>query len=331
MTTGRVATTVAALLVALAALVVASIAIGSNLLGPGETFRALRGAGSPDAVAAVRDIRLPRTVLALVVGAALGAAGALAQGHTRNPLADPTLLGIGAGASFAIVCGIYLADVRTASGYVWFGLAGAFVATLGVAAIAGRGRGTGFVPLALAGAAVTALLTTATSMLVLNDRTTLDVYRRWVAGSLSGRDLGVAVDVAPFLVVGMVLALVNAPGLNALALGRDVAVSLGHHVGRIRLVGLLAIVLLTGGAVAASGPIAFLGLAAPHLARRLTGSDHRRLVPVSALVGALLLLLADVVGRVVITPAELQVGIVLGILGGPVYIAVARRRGVLAL
>jgi iron complex transport system permease protein len=322
----RTAGTLVTLTAVTLVLLVASVGIGSSFLGPAEVWDAVRGVGSPDAVASVRGIRWPRTVLAVVVGAALAVAGTLAQGHTRNPLADPGLLGVAAGASFAVVCGIQLAGVRTASGYVWLALLGAFVATLAVAAVASRGGSLGYVPLALAGAAVTALLVTGTSLLVLNDRTTLDVYRRWVAGSLAGRDLGVAADVAPFLAAGLVLAIVNAPGLNALALGPDVAVAQGHHVTRIRLTGLAAIVLLTGGAVAAAGPIGFLGLAAPHLARRLVGGDFRRLVPVAALLGAAMLLAADVVGRVVMSPAELQVGIVLALAGGPVFIAVARRR-----
>lgn len=322
----RTAGTLLGLAGSVLALVVASIAIGSSLLSPAEVWDALGGHGPAGAVANVRGIRVPRTVLAVVVGAALAVAGTLAQGHTRNPLADPGLLGVAAGASFAVVCGIQLAGVRSASGYVWLALLGAFAATVAVATIAARGGELGHVPLALAGAAVTALLVTGTSLLVLNDRTTLDVYRRWVAGSLAGRDLGVALDVAPFLAAGLVLAAVNAPGLNALALGADVAVAQGHRVTRIRVVGLLAVVLLTGGAVAAAGPIGFLGLGAPHLARRLVGRDFRRLVPVAALIGAALLLAADVVGRLVVTPAELQVGIVLALAGAPAFVAVARSR-----
>ena len=326
MSATRASGAAATLLAVLAVLLVASIAIGSDLLSPAEVWSAVRGTGSVDDISDVRGNRWPRTVLAVLVGAALAIAGTLAQGHTRNPLADPALLGVSAGASFGVVCGIHLADVRSASSYVWLALLGALVATLAVAAIASRGGSLGFVPLALAGAAVTALLVTGTSLLVLNDRTTLDVYRRWVAGSLAGRDLEVALDVAPFLAVGLLLALVNAPGLNALSLGSDVAVSQGHHVTRIRVVGLLAIVLLSGAAVAAAGPVGFLGLAAPHLARRLVGGDFRRMVPVAGLIGAAMLLAADIVGRVVITPAELQVGIVLAIAGGPVFIAVARSR-----
>lgn len=326
----RVAAVVLGLVASVAALGLVSVAVGSAALSPGQVWHALRGTGAPSAVATVRELRLPRTVLGLVVGAALGAAGALAQGHTRNPLADPGLLGIGAGAAFAVVCAITFAGVRTAAGYVWFGLLGAAVATLAVGLVAGRG-GSGVVPLALAGAAVTALLSTGTSLLVLDDRTTLDVYRRWVAGSLSGRDLGVVLDVAPFVVVGLVLAVLNAPGVDALALGGDVAVSLGHRVGWIRVTGLAAVVLLTGSAVAAAGPIGFLGLAAPHLARRLVGPGARALVPVSALVGIAVLLAADVAGRVLVRPAELQVGIVLALAGGPLFVAVARRRQAVSL
>jgi iron complex transport system permease protein len=259
-------------------------------------------------------------------------AGALIQGHTRNPLADPGLLGVNAGAGFLVVIAIYLLGVTSPLGYVWFALVGAFAAGVFVftAGSAGRGGPTP-VTLALAGAAVTALLTALTSAVILLDVDTLDAYRFWVVGSLAGRDLEVAAQVWWLLATGAALALSSAPALNALSLGEDVARSLGYSVGRTRLIGIVAITLLAGTATAMCGPIAFLGLVVPHVVRSLTGPDYRWLLPCSAVAGAVLLILADVIGRVVVRPGELQVGIVLALVGGPFFIALVRRRALAAV
>jgi len=254
------------------------------------------------------------------------------QGHTRNPLADPGLLGVSAGAALAVVVGIYAFGVTTLVGYVWFAFAGAFAASVAVFVLGSLGPGgVSPVSLALAGVAVTALLGALTSAIILVDVSTLDAYRFWSVGALAGRGADVAVEVAPFVVIGLVIGLAGAPGLNLLALGDDVARGLGQNIALIRWSGLVAITLLTGAAVAACGPIAFLGLVVPHIARALTGPDHRWLLPAAGLTGAVLLLVADVVGRVVARPGELQVGIVLALVGAPFFITLVRRRRLVAL
>jgi iron complex transport system permease protein len=318
-------------LVAAAAL--ASIAVGTRSLAPGEVWRALFDDDpTNEAAVIVQQLRVPRTVLGLIVGAALGMSGALMQGHTRNPLGDPGLLGVTAGASLAVVCAIAFFGVGSVSGHVWFAFAGALAGTVLVYAIGSAGRG-GATPitLALAGAALSALLFAMVRAIVVSDTQTLDSFRFWQVGSLAGRGGEVAWQVAPFIAVGVVLALVNAPALNLLGLGEDVARGLGQRIWLARAVGLASITLLCGAATAACGPIAFVGLVVPHVVRALTGPDHRWLVPCSALLGAALLLIADVLGRVVARPGELQVGIVLAVIGAPFFIALVRRRKTMAL
>jgi iron complex transport system permease protein len=249
------------------------------------------------------------------------------QGHTRNPLGDPGLLGVTAGASLAVVLAISLLGVSTPAGYVWFAFAGALAGTVLVYAIGSAGPG-GATPvtLALAGAALSALLYALVRALLVGDSQTLDSFRFWVVGALAGRGADVAWQVAPFIVAGVVLAMTNAPALNLLGLGEDVARGLGQRIWPARVVGLSAITLLCGAATAACGPIAFVGLVVPHVVRAVTGPDHRWLIPGSGLLGAVLLLTADVVGRVVARPGELQAGIVLALLGSPFFIALVRRR-----
>jgi iron complex transport system permease protein len=278
-----------------------------------------------DASTIVHDLRMPRTVLALAVGIALGVAGALMQGHTRNPLADPGLLGVEAGASFAVVLGIYAFGVSSLTGYAWFALAGAGLASVAVFAIGSSKRGPDPVTLVLAGTAVSALLLSLTQGILLRDIDTLDDYRFWAVGSVAGRDMDVFWEVLPFLIVGVVLAAVSASTLNLLQLGDDVAASLGLHPMRHKVVGVLAVMLLTGAATAACGPVGFVGLVVPHVARFFSGVDYRWVIPYSALIGAILVLVTDVIGRVVVRPAELQVGIVMALVGGPAFIYLVRR------
>ncbi|WP_442934273.1 FecCD family ABC transporter permease [Micromonospora sp. CPCC 205539] len=306
--------------------VLLSLGLGAQSLHPGEVWSALVAPDGGDATAVVRELRLPRTVLGVLVGLALGVAGALIQGHTRNPIADPGLLGVSAGASFAVVLGMAVFGVGSLTGYIWFAFAGALAASLVVFGLGATQRG-GPTPvtLALAGMAISALLSSFTSSLLLADSASLNSFRFWVVGSLSGRELDVAGQVAPFIVVGLVLAAINAPALNALGLGEDVARALGQHIGLARTVGITAIMLLTGAATAACGPIGFVGLAVPHLARALTGPDHRWLLPYSAFVGVCVVLLADVAGRLIARPAELQTGIVLAVLGAPFFVYLVRR------
>jgi iron complex transport system permease protein len=234
-----------------------------------------------------------------------------------------------AGASLAVVLAISLLGIGTPAGYVWFAFAGALAGTVAVFLIGSAGRGGGTpVTLALAGAALSALLFAIVRAVLVGDQQTLDSFRFWVVGALAGRGAHIAWQVAPFIVAGLVLAVANARALNLLGLGEDVARGLGQRVWPARVVGLAAVTLLCGAATAACGPIAFVGLVVPHVVRAFTGPDHRWLIPCSALLGAALLLTADVVGRVVARPGELQVGIVLALIGAPFFIALVRRRAV---
>jgi iron complex transport system permease protein len=317
-----------ALLVLTVVACAASIAVGTRPLGLGTVWDALtdRSLRTEEAVI-VWDLRVPRTVLGLMVGAALGVSGALMQGHTRNPLGDPGLLGVTAGASFAVVLAITLLGVGTPSGYVWFAFAGALAGTVAVFVLGSVGRGGGTpVTLALAGSALSALLFALVRALLVSDSDSLDAFRFWVVGALAGRGADVAWQVAPFIAAGLVLALLNAPALDLLGMGEDVARGLGQRVWLARVLGLTAVTLLAGAATAACGPIAFVGLVVPHVVRAFTGPSHRWLVPCSGLLGAVLLIGADVVGRVVARPGELQVGIVLALIGSPFFVALVRRR-----
>jgi iron complex transport system permease protein len=306
----------------------ASIAYGTKSIAPGTVWDALWHYDARlDDHLIVRTLRVPRTIVGIGVGAALGLAGAVMQGVTRNPLADPAILGIESGAALAVVVGIHSFGVGALSGYVWFVFAGAAVASVVVYALGSLGRG-GATPvkLALTGAALAALLSSLTSAILLLDVDTLDQFRFWIVGSLAGRDGAVAAQVAPFLVVGAVLALASGRSLNTLALGDDMARSLGQRVHLARAVAALSVVILCGAATAAAGPIGFVGLTVPHVARAIVGPDYRWILPWSLVLGPTLLLGADVVARLVVRPGELQVGIVTALLGAPFFIALVRRR-----
>lgn len=311
----------------LGVVVVASIAFGAKSIALADVFDALFAFdGSTDHVV-VRSLRVPRTVVGLGVGAALGVAGAVMQGVTRNPLADPGLLGVNAGASLAVVVAIYVFGVTSLTGYVWFAFAGAAAVSVAVYALGALGRdGATPVKLALAGAAVAAFATSITTAVLIVDIATLEQYRFWVVGSIAGRDASIAATVAPFLVLGAVLAFACARSLNSMSMGDDVARSLGVRVGLARGVAAVAVVLLCGAATAAAGPITFVGLTVPHAARAICGPDYRWILPYSAVLAAGLVLGADVIGRLVARPGELQVGIVTALVGAPFFIALVRRR-----
>ncbi|MBR8740868.1 iron ABC transporter permease [Nocardiopsis sp. MG754419] len=310
----------------------ASVLVGARTLDPGAVWLALTSTAGAEADVIVNEIRVPRTVLGLAAGVSLGLGGALMQGHTRNPLGDPSILGVTFGAALFVVLGIALFGVTALHAQAWFAFAGASVAVVLVYAVAAvPGRGPTPVTLALAGTAVSWLAYSVTSGLVLLDQSTMENFRFWRVGSLVGRDPSIIPQMLPVVAVGTVLALANARALNALALGEDTARALGYRVGRERVVGLVAITLLTGITVAACGPIAFVGLIVPHLARGIVGADHRLLLPYSALMGAVLLLTADVLGRFLAPPGELQVGVVLALVGAPFFLHVVRRRKLFTL
>ena len=275
----------------------------------------------------VREMRVPRTLLGLVAGAALGLSGAILQGVTRNPLADPGIMGINAGAAAFIVVGTSIIGAQTVGVYVWFAFAGAAVAVVSVYGIASFGReGATPVKLALAGAAVTASLSSLTSAIVMTNVDALNELRFWQVGSLAGRYMPVFWQTAPFMLVGIVAALSMGRVLNGLALGEDVARALGQRVGLTRLLLFGTVAVLCGAATAACGPIVFVGLVVPHLARMICGPDYRWILAYSLLLSPILLLVADIIGRTIVAPGELQVGVVLGVLGAPAFIALVRYR-----
>jgi iron complex transport system permease protein len=316
----RTAVTVGALVAAAAFAAAGSVLLGSRAISP---VAALDPASTDHAIVVTRATR---TLLALAVGGALGLAGALMQGQTRNPLADPGILGVNAGASFAMVVAISSLGATEMSSYLWFAFGGAAVAMAAVHLVATLGPG-GATPLSLtiAGAAVTAGLTSWTSGVLLADRQTMDIFRFWQVGSVAGRDLDILLAGLPFLLVGAVLGLAAARPLDALALGHDTARGLGRRTGLDRVVVGLAVVLLTGTATALAGPIAFVGLVVPHAVRAVVGGGHVRLLPLSVGFGAVLTTIADTLGRMVLPPTEVQVGIMTAVVGVPVFVWFLRR------
>lgn len=280
----------------------------------------------------IRELRLPRTLLGAVVGLALGLAGALMQALTRNPLADPGILGVNAGAAAAVVTAISFLGLGGFSIYVWFAFAGAGIASVVVYALGASGQG-GASPirLALAGAAINAALGAFTSAVILVDAETFDEYRFWVVGSLASRQIDILYAVLPFMFAGVAVALLLGPALNALALGDETGRALGVSIGRTRVLGALGVTLLCGAATAAAGPIGFIGLTVPHIARSITGPDQRWVLSYSMVLAPALLIAADIAGRVVVRPGELEVGIVTAFIGAPVFIALVRRRRIAQL
>nr|WP_245354490.1 iron chelate uptake ABC transporter family permease subunit [Brachybacterium sacelli] len=322
----------AGLLIGLLSSVVLSLAVGARPLSVAEILNVLRDHGSAEATALLWDYRLPRTLVALLVGAALAVAGGLIQAFTRNPLADPGILGVNAGAAFAVTVAIAALGVVDTSGLIVAALLGAAVASLAVVAIGAGGRGPA-TPLrtTLAGVALAAVLGGVTSGLRLLDPGTFDRFRVWAAGSVAGPDLAQLVSVAPWIGIGLLIALGVTRPLNAIALGEDLAGSLGVRLAPARVLAVGAVTLLAGAATAIAGPISFLGLMVPHAVRWTVGPDQRRILPLSVLGGALLLLVSDVLARVVLPGRELPVGVVTAFVGAPVLVLLVRRRRVSGL
>ncbi|MET7649133.1 iron ABC transporter permease [Streptomyces sp. NPDC005426] len=325
----RRALATAAAVVALLFAVLLSLAVGARSIPPSEVIDALLHGGHSDAAEVIRNMRVPRTLIGLMVGASLALAGTVLQGITRNPIADPGILGISQGASVGVVLAIAYAGIHTLTGYVWFAFAGAAVASVAVYAIASSGRG-GATPvkLALGGAAINALLVSVTMAVLTTKASALDEFRFWQVGSIAGREAQVAQQIWPFLLIGTVLVLCVARGLDALALGEDMAKGLGQKIATVRIVSGIGATVLTGAGVAAAGPIAFIGLAVPHIARAIVGSDHRWVLPMAALIGPVMLLVSDVIGRIVFPPSEVPAGVMTALIGVPFLVTLVRRKAV---
>lgn len=316
---------------ALGALVVVSVMIGSRDVSWADAVAALGGSTNGFDEAAVAK-RIPRTFLAVAVGAALGVSGAVMQGVTRNPLADPGILGVNMGASLAVVTGIAYFGLTSASSFIWVAITGAALAAVFVYVVGSLGRG-GATPLklALAGAATSAALASFVTAIVLPRGDISQSARSWQIGGVGGATWDSISQVLPFLIVGFLISLASAKGLNSLALGDDLAAGLGERVAITRGAAALGAVVLCGAATAVTGPIAFVGLVVPHACRLMFGVDHRWVLPFSAIVGASLLTAADVLGRILTRPSEIDVGIITAIIGAPIFIWIVRRSKVRAL
>ncbi len=323
------------ILLTLAALIflgLLSVWVGTRGIPFSATWHLLWHPDGSEAAIIIHDYRIPRTILGLLVGVALGLSGALMQSLTRNPLADPGLLGVSLGASSGVVVAIAFLGVGSVLGYVWFAFLGAALASVLVYVLGSFGRSLATPDrLVVAGAAVTAVLFALNYAVLLLNPLAFNQFRFWTAGALAGRNMDVVLIVLPFVVVGMLLALGLAPALNALAMGDQMGRALGVNVSRSRALGLLAVILLCGAATAAAGPIGFVGLVVPHVARFVVGADQRLVIAYSMLFAPVLLLGADVLGRVAGAPGEIEVGIVTAVLGAPLFIALCRRRKLVML
>lgn len=332
--TRRLVLVVALLMAALVVLLVASLAIGSRLIPTGTVMDALTNfdPGSDDQLV-IRFSRLPRTLIGVLAGAALGLAGVLTQSLTRNALAEPGTLGVNAGAAVGVIIGLIATGGASIMVYVWFAFAGAALTSVLVHRLGRTGRsGVDPARLVLAGAALSIVLSALTRALILSaDATVYESFRSWATGSLQGRGWESLPVVGTCLVVGLLISLALAGPLDSVSLGTDMATALGVNIRLTWTLANAAIVVLAGGATAACGPIAFIGLASPHIARAVSGPNHRLLLPVSALLAAVLLLLADVIGRIVVFPGEIGAGVMTALIGSPFFIHLVRRGRVVGI
>ena len=316
-----------AVIAGLAVTSLASFMVGANPLPLDAVWSGLWRPDGSEASIIVHTLRIPRTVVGILVGAAFGVSGAVIQALTRNPLADPGILGVNAGAGFAVTLGVGLLGISGITGYIWLAFLGAAGATVLVFMIGSAGRGSASpVTLVLAGVALGAVLTGFSTFLTLIDPDTFDALRNWGVGSIARTGLADTMQVVPFLMGGLLLALLLSGSLNAIALGDDLAAALGTSILRTRVLGVLAVTLLAGAGTALTGGIGFIGLMVPHVVRWIVGPDQRWIIAYSALTAPVIVLAAAVLGRVLGRPGEIEVGIMTAVIGAPVLIALVRRR-----
>ncbi|MGO3743033.1 FecCD family ABC transporter permease [Kerstersia sp.] len=312
---------------------VASLSVGTQMLSPGLAWDAVFHLDpSQNDQLIMLHLRIPRTLLAILTGCALGVAGVIMQALTRNPLADPGILGVNSGAAAAIALCIAILGIEDVAVYMWFGLLGAALAGAAVYLLGGVRHGVNPVRLVLAGAALTFVLMAITQIITVNSTDeAFNQFRHWAAGSLQGRGYGVLAPTAVLIALGLCIALTLGKSLDIAALGHDLSHALGAANGRIWILSSAAVIVLAGAATAAVGPISFIGLTAPHLARFIIGPDHRWLLPYAMLFSAILMLAADILGRLIAPPGEVSVGIMIALIGGPFFVALVRRRKIAQL
>lgn len=317
--------------IALALTAAVSIFLGTKTMSPSEVFNVLIDPSETHSSLVIWSGRIPRTIVGVLVGAGLGLAGALMQAVTRNPLADPGLLGVNAGAAAGVVAAIHF-QTTYSNGYIWAALIGAALTAVVVFAVgASGGRSNRIMRMTLAGVAVNAVMMSVVSSILLLHQPTMESYRFWALGAIAGRSLDVIVQTGPFLVAGILLALSLGPSLNILSLGEDLSAALGTNVAAVRSVAIVATVLLSGAATATAGPIGFVGLVVPHIVRLVSGNDQRWILSLSVILSPVLLLWADIVGRIVASPGEIEVGIVIAVIGGPFFVYLVRRKKLVEL
>lgn len=304
-----------------------SIFIGTHTISPAVTLAAIFSFDPSNSDhLLVMHLRIPRTLLAMAVGGALGVAGVIMQGLTRNPLADPGILGVNAGAAVAVALAIAFLGIQDMAYVMWFGLLGAAIAGVGVFVLAGVNKGVNPVRVVLAGTALSVVLLAFTHMITINSHETVfEQYRHWSVGSFQGRGFDVLLPATLLIAVGLVIAFCLSQALDTVSLGEDIGQALGVNPLKIWCFAAIAIVILAGAATAAAGPISFVGLTAPHIARMVVGPDHKWLLPFSLLIASTLAVLADVLGRVVGYPNEISVGIMIALIGGPFFVFLVRR------
>ncbi|NEO26442.1 MAG: iron ABC transporter permease [Kamptonema sp. SIO4C4] len=304
---------------------VASIGLGAADIAWQDIYEALFAFDGSTEHLIIRTVRIPRSLIALCVGAALAVAGALMQGITINPLASPAILGVNAGASLAVVGATFLIPGQSLSVYAWFAFFGAGITVILVYSIASLGQG-GLTPLnlTLAGAAITAFVASFTTGILIVSQRTLEEIRFWLAGSVAGRDLDLFLQVLPYFIIGLILAFALGKQITVLSLGEDMAKGLGQSTLWIKGLAAVSIILLAGASVAIAGPIGFLGLIIPHITRACVGVDYRWILPYAAIFGAILLLNADILARLILQPQELPVGLMMPLLGAPFFIYLTR-------
>ncbi|KAB2330360.1 MULTISPECIES: FecCD family ABC transporter permease [Bacillaceae] len=321
-----------ACLILLGVCIVASLALGSRTVSWNELMAGLFHNDVDSYGASVVRQRISRTIFSLFCGAALGVSGALMQAVTRNPIADPSILGVNTGASLFVICGLAFFNISTAGEYMWLAIAGAMVTAVFVYGIGSMGRG-GATPLklVLAGAATSAALSSLVSAIMIPRSYVMDQFRFWQVGSVGSGNWESISLFLPFLITGLVIGTLAASALNALALGDDVATGLGVRTGTLRIIAAFAGVLLCGAATALAGPIGFVGLLATHVIRLMIGPDLRFVIPMAALSGAIILTISDVAGRLIGSPGELEVGVVTAFIGAPILIIIAMKAKVRSL
>ena len=304
---------------------IASITWGAANIAFNDIYQAFTAFDGSTNHLIIRTVRLPRSLIAMLVGASLAVAGGIMQGLTRNPLASPGILGVNAGAAFAVVVGTFISGSSSLTVYAWYAFAGAAISAISVYFLGSLGRG-GLTPfnLTIAGAALTAFISSITSGILILSQRTLEEIRFWLAGSVAGRDLNLLLQVLPYICVGLILAIALSKQITILSLGEDTARSLGQSTALIKILAAVSIILLAGSSVAIAGPIGFVGLIIPHIVRFLVGVDYRWILPYSAILGAIIMLIADLCGRLIIQPSELPVGLVMPLIGAPFFIYLIR-------